>query len=199
MIDFLFNPTNRLHKSILGALEVNENCEINLYVNKNFNIYDLKIVIYNETNEIVQKSLNFKKTEDNYNVYFTVISFSKPYFLRLKASCPGSPPEEKFPPLQTQGQSEQPQSRIQQAFPGLQKPEQEPSLQPPPELRQRQKKLQFSANKEPYRQQLFLRQSACFSSKRQTEGQNLQGFPASVPGQCRRRSWGLSAGLQTAC
>ena len=79
MIDFLFNPTNRLHKSILGALEVNENCEINLYVNKNFNIYDLKIVIYNETNEIVQKSLNFKKTEDNYNVYFTVISFSKPY------------------------------------------------------------------------------------------------------------------------
>ena len=48
MIDFLFNPTNRLHKSILGALEVNENCEINLYVNKNFNIYDLKTInIYN--------------------------------------------------------------------------------------------------------------------------------------------------------
>ncbi len=79
MKDFLYNPTLTLHKSIVGALKVNQEAKINLYINKNFNIYDLKIVIFDENEYKVIKQMNEEKQNDDYKIYSVSLSFSKPY------------------------------------------------------------------------------------------------------------------------
>lgn len=79
MNDFLYNPTLTIHKSVVGALKVNQEAKINLYINKYFNIYDLKIVIFDEKDYKVIKQMNEEKQNDDYKIYSVSLSFSKPY------------------------------------------------------------------------------------------------------------------------
>lgn len=76
---FLYNPTFEKYKSIIGTLEVNQNCEINLFVTKTYNIYDLYIIFYDENGNVLKNKMYVKDFDELYNNYFTVISFSKPY------------------------------------------------------------------------------------------------------------------------
>ena len=77
--DILFNPSFEKYKYPIGALEVNKSFNLNLYINKDFNIYDLKLVIYNDDGEVDRKDLYYAYTEDKYNIYKVEYSFDKPY------------------------------------------------------------------------------------------------------------------------
>lgn len=79
MNDFLFNPILKKHKSITGAIKINEICEFNLYVNKTFNIYDLTFVCYNDEKEQFRKEFTYKTSNDLYNIYTVDIFFQETY------------------------------------------------------------------------------------------------------------------------
>ena len=67
--DILFNPSFEKYKYPVGAVRVNESFSLNLYINKNFNIYDLKLVIYNDNGEVDRKDLYYGLSDENYNIY----------------------------------------------------------------------------------------------------------------------------------
>lgn len=77
--DILFNPSFEKYKYPVGAVKVNESFSLNLYINKNFNIYDLKLVIYNDNGEVDRKDLYYGLSDEYYNIYKVEYSFDKPY------------------------------------------------------------------------------------------------------------------------
>lgn len=79
MNDIIFNPINSFHKSIIGAIEIHKSCDINILITKKYNIYDLNLIIYNESGEQICSPLQFKNEFNEYNIFSTTICITKPY------------------------------------------------------------------------------------------------------------------------
>lgn len=52
MRDIVYNPTKVKFKDPIGGLDVNEECSISILINKNFNIFNLRIIIVNDNHEL---------------------------------------------------------------------------------------------------------------------------------------------------
>lgn len=70
MKDILFSPYLEKHKAPLGALCINEECKLTLFINKEFNIYNLELVIREDDNRLIEHiKCNYTSTNDKYNIY----------------------------------------------------------------------------------------------------------------------------------
>ncbi len=79
MKDFLFNPSFKEYKAPLGALCINELATLNLFINKNFNIYSLKLVVYNDDGEVFRENFGYIKSNEYYNEFRISFSLRSPY------------------------------------------------------------------------------------------------------------------------
>ena len=84
MRDIVYNPTKVKFKDPIGGLDVNEECSISILINKNFNIFNLRIIIVNDNHELVlDRFLSFFKEEvyenNLYNCYTVSFKIDKPY------------------------------------------------------------------------------------------------------------------------
>ena len=83
MENILFKPYLIDYKAPVGALKVNEEVKINLYINSSYNIYRLKLVMLNDLEDVVLVNyLEFKDTfykDITYNHYYTSFSLNDPY------------------------------------------------------------------------------------------------------------------------
>ena len=69
MTDILYCPYLNKSKTPVGALHVYEEATIRLRITKSYNIYDLKIIVENDTKEVLRKPLYLIPEYDNfYNV-----------------------------------------------------------------------------------------------------------------------------------
>lgn len=80
MTDILYCPYLNKSKTPVGALHVYEETTLRLRITKSYNIYDLKIIVENDTKEVLRKPLYLIPEYDNfYNVYEVKLSFDSPY------------------------------------------------------------------------------------------------------------------------
>lgn len=81
--DFVYNPCFPAFKKPIGSALVNEEIEITLYINKYYNINNLKLVLYNEEKEVLEKNLFINKTVNmyskEYNAFKVKFFIDKPY------------------------------------------------------------------------------------------------------------------------
>jgi len=77
--DILFNPSFEKYKRPVGAVKVLETFTLDLYINKNFNIYDLKLVLYNDNGEVGKYNLYYSHTDEYYNIHKIDFKIEKPY------------------------------------------------------------------------------------------------------------------------
>lgn len=77
--DVLYNPSFEMYKTPIGSLEIFEVATLNLYINKNFNIHDLKLVLYDDVEVIGKYDLYYQYTNEDYNIFKVEISIEKPY------------------------------------------------------------------------------------------------------------------------
>jgi len=80
MKDILFSPYLDKHKAPLGALSIYEECSLKIYINKNFNIYNLELVLREDEN----RRCDYIKCEwfgydDFYNIYEAKFSLDNYY------------------------------------------------------------------------------------------------------------------------
>ncbi len=81
MKDILFSPYLEKHKAPLGALCINEECKLTLYINKDFIIHNLELVIREDENQSLDYiKCNWSGADDNYNIY-TVTFTLKDYYI----------------------------------------------------------------------------------------------------------------------
>ena len=76
-MDIVYNPFKSEHKSPVGGNLVNEEIKINIKITKRFNVFDLRLVYFNDDdNKLNRVSLN-KIEDEKYNLYQTKISFEE--------------------------------------------------------------------------------------------------------------------------
>lgn len=70
MKDIQFLPTVSFYKSPVGAVLIGNNISINIGINRNFNIYDLKLLLHKDYEEKeTEYSLQYKNEDGDYNYF----------------------------------------------------------------------------------------------------------------------------------